>query len=262
MVSLQIINIKYRIFMRRLILISVCCMRLTAFSQDVIVTKSGEQIRAKIVEVTEEAVSYKIAQDTTGAVYILTIGKDKIKIISWENGTVDDYEKNLPETKKVENNNGVVKNNDKLPFITKGMSLFYLDNGQVYNEAELKRFLMEQHLGSVWTQYSSGKRTLATGCGLMGGGLGIILLGSLMMTGEQSLLGALIVAPVVLMCWIAGGVLTIVGIPLAISGSVKKRVAINDYNSIYAGKPCPKYAQNVTYKIGVVGNGLGFSLNF
>ena len=231
--------------MRRLILISVCCMTLTAFSQDIITTVSGETIKAKITEVTDETVSYKKHHDQEGATFI--IKKEKITKIAWENGDVDEYNREVA----TEQNNVSSNPPANLPFITKGMRLFYLSNGQVYDETELKSFLMEQHLGSVWNQYLSGKRSLGMGCSLAGVG---VIFGSI---GFISFKDGEFPA-----FWVISGALVVIGVPLAISGGIKQKAAINDYNSIYGGKPRPQYSQNVTYKIGLVGNGLGFSLNF
>jgi len=236
---------------RRLILTAICGMCFNAFSQDVITTVSGENIKAKVTEVTEETVSYKKYHDQDGATFVLK--KEKITKIAWENGDVDEYGK----TVAVEQNNAVSNPQQNLPFVEKRFGSFYLDNGSVYNEAEFKRFLMEQHLGSVWNQYSSAKIILTTGYILIGCGVGFeLFFGVLAGIGSWN---ALFFAPTFLVLGILSG---LAGIPTAIAGAVKKSTAISDYNSIYAGKPRPQYSQHVTYKIGLVGNGLGFSLNF
>ena len=57
------------------------------FSQDIITTKTGEDIQAKVIEVTTEEVRYKKFDDTTGP--ILTISTLKLLIIRYENGSKD-----------------------------------------------------------------------------------------------------------------------------------------------------------------------------
>lgn len=57
------------------------------FSQDIITTKTGEDIQAKVIEVTTEEVRYKKFDDQTGP--ILTISTVKLLIIRYENGSKD-----------------------------------------------------------------------------------------------------------------------------------------------------------------------------
>jgi len=184
--------------MRRLILISVCCMHFTAFSQDTIATEQ------------------------------------------------DNASSNLPHiTKK------------KAIFYWERMNpTFYLDNGQVYKEEQLKLFLMEQNLPYIWTQYLAGKRAVIMGEVLSYSGCAVAVVGIILEYWGGS---ATRFAPSFI---VAGGLLCLAGIPVEIVGFIRRNDAIRDYNTWYAGKPRPQYSQNVTYKIGLVGNGLGFSLNF
>lgn len=57
------------------------------FSQDLITTKTGEDIQAKVIEVTNEEVRYKKFDDQTGP--ILTISTLNLLIIRYENGSKD-----------------------------------------------------------------------------------------------------------------------------------------------------------------------------
>jgi hypothetical protein len=226
-------------------------MGFTAFSQDVIITNSNEQIRVKIVEVTDDAVSYKKYHDQEGGTFVLK--KDKIKIILWENGDVDEYKEVVSEQKVP-----AVQESENLPFITRKFGGFYLDNGKTYDRNQFKQFLIDKNLSPIWMKYSSGQNLLITGWVLMGSGVGICLIaGTIVNSG--GILDALFIG---LPLYFIGGLVGIAGIPLAIAGTVKKNVAISDYNNNYAGKPRTQYGQNVTFKAGFTGSGLGFSLNF
>jgi hypothetical protein len=234
--------------MRKLVLGLVCCIHFTAFSQDVITTQSGETIKAKIIEVTEDNVSYKKYHDQQGATFILK--REKIKTIAWENGDVDVY-------KDVVGKPDAAKESDVLPYINKKMGEFHFNTGQVYDEEHFKRFLVDKNLSHIWTKYSSGKNLLIAGWGLIGGGIVLEIVGGVVMANgnwDDELIG--------LPVSIIGGLLIYAGIPTAIVGTVRKTRAINDYNTMYAGRPCPQYSQNITIKAGFVGNGLGFTLNF
>ena len=236
-------------------IIAILFSAVNGFSQDVIVTKTGEQIRAKIIEVTEDNISYKKYHDQEGATFILK--KDNIKIISWENGDVDDYEKKSSVEETVKNNADTVKSEEILPFIDAQAGGFYL-NGTSYSEKQLKQFLIEKNLSHIWTKYSSGKNLQIAGLGVLGGGVLLGFSGLALMNGGHVLDALFIGLPFS----IIGCLLIDAGIPMAIVGAVRKNRAITDYNSFYGGKSRSQYSQNVTFKAGVVGNGIGFSLNF
>jgi len=230
---------------------------ITAFAQDVIITRSGEQIRAKIIEVTENNISYKKFHDQEGATFV--IKTDKIKIISWENGDVDDYEKTFSTKEVAKDSNVSKKEENVLPFIDRRGRTFYMGDGIMYNEDQLKIYLSENNLKHIWNGYING-RTQATSGGIL------ITLGILC-----EIIGIAIVAnpetheaniPTGIFFVISGGILEATGIPLAIVGTIRKNIAINKYNNNYAGKPLTAYSQTMKFKVGLVNSGVGFSLNF
>jgi len=59
-------------------------------AQDVITTKSGEDIEAKILEVTSTDVKYKVFKNVDGPTYVRQ--KSEILLIRYENGTKDIFE--------------------------------------------------------------------------------------------------------------------------------------------------------------------------
>ena len=58
-----------------------------SFSQDMITTKTGEDIQAKVIDVTNDEVRYKKFDDQTGP--ILTISTLNLLMIRYENGSKD-----------------------------------------------------------------------------------------------------------------------------------------------------------------------------
>ena len=235
--------------MRKLVFILVCCIHYTAASQDVITTKTGEKIQAKIIEVSDENVSYRRYHDQQGATFILKT--EKIQTIAWENGDVDEYKEVLLEGLSA------VRGDNVFPYINRKFGDFYLDNGQVYNREQFKRFLTETNLNHIWMRYSSGNSLLIAGWAVIGGSAVFGIVGGVLMS--DNLFDALFFGIPML---IISGVSFYVGVPLAISGAVRKQKAINDYNAIYAGRPYNQYSQNITIKAGCIGNGLGVVLNF
>jgi hypothetical protein len=73
-----------------IILIFIVLGSLPAFSQDEITLRNGETLKAKIVEVGLQDITYKKAENLTGPSY--TIKKDKVFMIKYENGTKDVFE--------------------------------------------------------------------------------------------------------------------------------------------------------------------------
>jgi hypothetical protein len=63
---------------------------LSAFSQDEITLRNGETIKAKVLEVGVEDISYKKSENPAGPSY--TVKKDKVFMIKYENGTKDVFE--------------------------------------------------------------------------------------------------------------------------------------------------------------------------
>ena len=65
-----------------------------AFSQDVIIKKSGEEIKSKIIELTNNDVKYKKFDNQNGPIF--TILKSEVFIIKYENGTKDVFNEEKP----------------------------------------------------------------------------------------------------------------------------------------------------------------------
>lgn len=71
--------------MKRLVFVTALVLfGVTAFAQDVITTKDGDDIQAKVIEITETDVMYKKYSNPNGPTYILS--KSDILIVRYENG--------------------------------------------------------------------------------------------------------------------------------------------------------------------------------
>jgi hypothetical protein len=77
--------------MRKLIIL-LCILSgfLSAYSQDEITLRTGETLKAKIVEVGLQDITYKKAENPAGPFY--TLKKEKVFMIKYENGTKDVFE--------------------------------------------------------------------------------------------------------------------------------------------------------------------------
>ena len=130
-----------------------------------------------------------------------------------------------------------------------------------------------KNLNSTWIQYASSKKLMNTGWILFGTGVGLEIIGlSLMISGANRYYYDYYANRYVFNghgmylagYWLTGigGALELAGIPTTIVGAVRKNKAISNYNMMYGGKSPNQYSQDVTFKAGIVGNGIGFSLNF
>lgn len=82
-----------------LIICAVLCVSISLFSQapnDVIITKSREQISVKVIKVGNDEVEYRKADNTEGPIY--TILKKDVASIVYANGAVDVFEEAQSES--------------------------------------------------------------------------------------------------------------------------------------------------------------------
>lgn len=75
----------------------------TVFSQDVITKKTGEDISAKVIEVTQTLIKYKKFDNVDGPLY--SILKSDVLIIRYENGTKDIFENETEQQQQTNNFN-------------------------------------------------------------------------------------------------------------------------------------------------------------
>lgn len=105
--------------MKKLILSSLVSLFTCSliFAQDIIITQEGETIQAKVLEISDNEVKYKISSELDGATYI--VKKSDIFMITYESGRTDVFKSAL--------------SNKELPAegITKGMK--YQDIKDIYH---------------------------------------------------------------------------------------------------------------------------------
>lgn len=77
-------------------IIFTCGLFLCAFAQDLITKKSGEDIKAKILEIGQSEIKYKKFDNLSGPIYTISISD--ILIVRYENGTNEVFE----QTKKTD----------------------------------------------------------------------------------------------------------------------------------------------------------------
>lgn len=72
--------------MKKLIIVltSVLGLSLPAFSQDIITTRDGDEIEAKVLEIDSQNVKYRLYSEPDGVMY--TVRKADLMMIQYENG--------------------------------------------------------------------------------------------------------------------------------------------------------------------------------
>lgn len=77
--------------MKKIILIILLLMGwINASAQDIIITKEGQQISAKVIEIGEDKVKYNRWDNLNGPIYYISLSK--ITIIKYQNGTQDYFD--------------------------------------------------------------------------------------------------------------------------------------------------------------------------
>ena len=79
-------------------LLFLLVLTLSAFSQDIIILKTGEEIRAKVIEVNPTQIKYKEFTNLEGPTLI--IDRSAVFMIKYENGTRDVMKTQEPEEEK------------------------------------------------------------------------------------------------------------------------------------------------------------------
>jgi hypothetical protein len=258
--------------MRKLLIficLSICCY--FSFGQDIIITKEGKSIKAKIIILNSEKVSYKKYDYQEGAT--IELETSKIKTIVWGNGDVDEFDiiekKEVVEPEKTVNSPEEKRDyydkekenaaSDKLhPIVDRNSNgVFFSDGKYMYNH-ELQEFLNINNMGHIYTRYYGGLNQLQTGLGLLIGGLVVEGLGAFVFFSTFNENEVQLGSRIGFAFMIVGGILEIASIPTMIVGGTKRAKAIDSYNeSIYV-----RYSYQPTLKIGFTGNGIGMTFSF
>lgn len=197
------------------------------FSQDIILLKSGEEIKTKVQEVGIDKINYKKFENLTGPTY--TVEKSKVFMITYENGAKDIF-----ETKAVEPDKAV-KNVIKEPvvsqdaFIQPGKQrLDYMKSGRVslngksLTKEECRKILSEDE--EAIKIFNSGKLLITIGDVLAGADLGYSLY-----MGFKINKGLIVKSPAVVLGIAFGGLASSIVVTVIGWNKVKKAVYI--YNS-------------------------------
>ena len=231
-----------------LVLAAVIGFVISANAQDVIVTKEGKKINAKVTEVNENDIRYKDFENINGPSYFMK--KSEISTILYQNGKVDVFN-NQPTTTTTPqvnvNQNNMPQDNLKNEFDRIGT-----------DDDAMLEFFRRNNFTKYYNDFSSACRMRSTGAALLGVGIGLSAGGFVfLMTGlfvsDELFLAGLVLLPV-------GHVFTIVSIPVSAAAGGRKRSIKNDFAKEKFG--VGGYTYQPTLNLGFTGNGLGLTLKF
>jgi len=221
----------------------------SAKAQDLLILKSGKELKVNIIEESTDIIKYREFDNPTGPLYSIT--KDKVASVNYKKGTKDALNN---RTKDQENTNQTISQNtirsaDNQLLTVKKRYIY--QNGTIQSAHKVKT-LMEDNPAAL-NDYDKGKKmcNASNGCAF-----GVILtsfISSQIANGKKE--NSEKIRTTVIGLVIDGGFI-ISGIVLAVAGKHKIRNSVALYNSTIS-KPA-------TYKlnIGVQGKGLSLALKF
>ncbi|HEY5470780.1 MAG TPA: hypothetical protein VIK07_09680 [Bacteroidales bacterium] len=123
----------------------------STFAQDIIILKSGKELKANIIEESTDIIKYREYENPTGPLYSVT--KDKVASVKYKKGSKDTQEAKVRETEK--NTSNAPAQVSKTGLLTAKKRLVYLDG--VAQAPRSIRLLMEDQPEAL-RLYESGKK--------------------------------------------------------------------------------------------------------
>jgi hypothetical protein len=257
-------------------LLFAACVAVGAFAQDLIITRDGQRLEVKVLEVSSAEVKYKEFNNQDGATFILRA--DEINTVVFENGSVKVF--NAPSQAQSQNQT-LSQANDKqpaaaveqpavveetlpqVPLFTMDDDIYYLGDRR-FTEAEYLAFVQE-NCQPAYEAFMEGAKLRKTGWQLLASGLpiltaGIVLCGVGVGVGYEQgnkQLGDGLCVPGAILIGVGTG-LSIGSIPCLIVGSVKKNNSYEVYNEQCAPKP----TATLDFRLQTSENGIGLAMRF
>ena len=236
-----------------------------AFAQDLIITRDGQRLEAKVLEVSSAEVKYKEFNNQDGATFILRA--DEINTVVFENGSVKVF--NAPaqaddnQPAKVEETAAVEEVLPQAALFTMDDDIYFLGDRK-FTEAEYLAFVQE-NCQPAYEAFMKGAKLRKTGWQLLASGLpiltaGIVLCGVGVGVGYEQgnkQLGDGLCVPGAILISVGTG-LSIGSIPCLIVGSVKKNNSYEVYNEDCAPKP----TATLDFRLQTSQNGIGLAMRF
>lgn len=138
--------------MKKILFLLLCSVSFVATAQDMITTKKGEDIQAKVLEITINEIKYKRNDNPNSPIY--TILKSDVLMIRYENGSKDIFTEEEKVTKK--------EVDDTPPNRITVVERHYFLNGERISKGEMKSILYKDPEARELYSRSEGLRTAST----------------------------------------------------------------------------------------------------
>lgn len=145
------------------------CVATVLFAQDVIVTIDGQQISAKILEISSSEIKYLDFNNQDGPVYVLSI--QEILSVQLANGDVKSYERKTAPI-VVETTTTTKQSNNTSYLIRTGNRYHY--NG-IEMRGDVYANFLKNNCTEAYTKYQKGRTVSTVGWILLGVGVGLDL---------------------------------------------------------------------------------------
>lgn len=207
------------------------------FSQDIILLKNGEEIKAIVNEIDIHVIKYKKFENPNGPVYNLK--KTDVVMITYENGLKDEFSKQvITEKTNVLNENPLIAK--------KGI---VKQNGKSLTKKEVQSFMITN--SDALELYNSGKNLCTSGEIIAGAGLGIILIAAVVENKGNFKDNSAAMVGV-----IGGAACLATSMTVTFTGRSKIKKSVALYNSGIQNQ------QSYKIDVGINQNGIAFTMNF
>jgi hypothetical protein len=220
----------------------------SAMAQDMLILKSGKEIKANIVEESTDMVKYRDYENPGGPLY--SIGKDKIATIKYKKGAKEVPDINAGVQEKATQKEPASMQSNTIQTL-EYKKRYVLSNGKIQSVRKVKT-LMEDYPEAL-DLYESGTTLCSLSNGCAGGVIVICFIATEVSNGMKDESKGKTIA-------ITGlgisGALIISGIVLASSGKHKIHNSVRIYNSAISKTVACKF------NFGIMGDGIGLALRF
>jgi hypothetical protein len=220
----------------------------SAMAQDMLILKSGKEVKANIVEESSDMVKYREFENPEGPLY--SIGKDKIATIKYKKVAREVPDKNAGVQEKVTQESVIPVQSSTIQTL-ECKKRYVLSNGKIQSVRKVKT-LMEDYPEAL-DLYESGTTLCNLSNGCAGGILVICFIATEVSNGMKDQSKGKTIAFTGLGI---SGALIISGIVLASSGKHKIRNSVRIYNSAISKPVACKL------NFGIMGDGIGLALRF
>ena len=235
--------------MKRFLLFAAlfCCVN--AFAQDVILKKDGSEIKAKVLELTDQQVKYKDYDFQDGPTRNINIYE--VFMITYENGQKEVFNKQSSTPTSTTGGR-----NYNTPSTDLKEEFYRIGN----NDSEMLNYFRKNNFSGYYNNFQSACNQRRAGSALLGIGMGLTA-GGLVWIGCSFIDWDLYWMGIVGYTFVGvGQTLTIVSIPVSATAGARKRSIKNDFARKTFGTDNAYYQPKLDF--GFTTTGVGVTLNF